>query len=49
MARERAGVPPAAATADLTIARAGGADDLKAVEALQQQTFTNPWGVDAIR
>jgi tRNA threonylcarbamoyl adenosine modification protein YeaZ/ribosomal-protein-alanine acetyltransferase len=50
MARERAGVrAPASAPADLSIARAAGADDLKAVEALQQQTFTNPWGVDAIR
>jgi ribosomal-protein-alanine N-acetyltransferase len=50
MARERAGVRAAAsAPADLTIARASGADDLKAVESLQQQTFTNPWGVDAIR
>jgi ribosomal-protein-alanine N-acetyltransferase len=50
MARERAGVrAPAAAPDGLTIARADGTEDLKAVEALQQQTFTNPWGVDAIR
>jgi tRNA threonylcarbamoyl adenosine modification protein YeaZ/ribosomal-protein-alanine acetyltransferase len=50
MARERAGVrAPAAAPEGLTIARADGTEDLKAVEALQHQTFTNPWGVDAIR
>jgi ribosomal-protein-alanine N-acetyltransferase len=33
----------------LTIRKAAGPDDLKGVERLQQQTFTNPWGADAIR
>jgi len=33
---------------DVTITRAEK-DDLKAVEALQRRTFSNPWGMDAIR
>lgn len=32
-----------------TIRRAAGDADLKAVEALQQQTFTNPWNAESIR
>lgn len=50
LARERAGLSTADDSASgLTIRRAHGAEDLKAVEWLQQQTFTNPWGADAIR
>lgn len=33
---------------DVVIARAGP-EDVRAVEALQRRTFTNPWGPDAIR
>jgi ribosomal-protein-alanine N-acetyltransferase len=32
-----------------TIRRAAGPEDLAAVDALQRQTFTNPWGAEAIR
>jgi tRNA threonylcarbamoyladenosine biosynthesis protein TsaB len=46
--RERAASGQEAA-ADYTIRRAGGPDDLAAVDALQRQTFTNPWGAEAIR
>jgi ribosomal-protein-alanine N-acetyltransferase len=46
LARERAGLQ---ARSGLRISRAVGADDLTAVERLQQLTFTNPWGADAIR
>jgi ribosomal-protein-alanine N-acetyltransferase len=31
------------------IRRAGSPEDLAAVDALQRQTFTNPWGAEAIR
>ncbi|MEO8482660.1 MAG: tRNA (adenosine(37)-N6)-threonylcarbamoyltransferase complex dimerization subunit type 1 TsaB [Acidobacteriota bacterium] len=48
LARERAGLGGPGAGA-LRIARATCVDDLKAVEQLQHQTFTNPWGADAIR
>ena len=48
IARERAGLG-GPASQGLRIARASTMDDLKAVEYLQQLTFTNPWGADAIR
>jgi ribosomal-protein-alanine N-acetyltransferase len=32
-----------------SVARASGADDLSAVEALQKRAFTNAWGAEAIR
>ena len=49
-ARARAKRAPAdRARRTFTIARASTADDLAAVEALQRQTFTNPWGAEAIR
>jgi len=41
-------VPSPHATPDIVIGRAE-ADDLRAVEALQRRTFSNPWGMDAIR
>jgi len=34
---------------DVVVSRAAPADDLSEVAALQQQSFTNPWGADAIR
>jgi tRNA threonylcarbamoyladenosine biosynthesis protein TsaB len=34
---------------EYSIRRACGTDDLHAVEALQRQTFSNPWGAEAIR
>ena len=37
------------ATPGFTIGRAGSPEDLAAVDALQRQTFTNPWGAEAIR
>ena len=46
IARERAAQPPPPA---YTIRRAAISDDLADVEALQRQTFTNPWGAEAIR
>jgi len=33
----------------LQVRRADGRDDLVAVEALQRQTFSNPWGAESIR
>ena len=39
---------PAPESSALVIARATS-DDLAGVEALQRRTFTNPWGLDAIR
>ncbi len=48
LARDRVrGMDPSGA--GFTIRRAGGADDLAAVAALQRATFTNAWGADAIR
>jgi len=41
-------LPPDRATPGIFIGRAGP-DDLRAVEALQRRTFSNPWGMDAIR
>jgi ribosomal-protein-alanine N-acetyltransferase len=43
---DRAG---AASPARFRVRRAGGEADLAAVEALQRETFTNPWGAGAIR
>ena len=37
------------AARDYTVRRAAGPEDLAAVDALQRQTFTNPWGAEAIR
>jgi tRNA threonylcarbamoyl adenosine modification protein YeaZ/ribosomal-protein-alanine acetyltransferase len=47
LARERAEARSAAAL--YTIRRAVIAEDLTSVEGLQRQTFTNPWGAEAIR
>lgn len=47
LVRER--TAPAPAALELTIRRARTPDDLAAVDALQRQTFTNPWGTEAIR
>lgn len=38
-----------AAATGFTVTRATSEDDLSAVAALQRQTFTNPWAVEAIR
>ena len=47
VAKERAAAArPAPA---FVIRRASGPDDLAEVDALQRQTFTNPWGAEAIR
>lgn len=45
LARERA----AATSVGITIRRANAAEDLGAVETLQRQTFSNPWGAESIR
>jgi len=50
LARERArhaAAPPA--PAPITIRKASSPSDLAAVDRLQRHTFTNPWGVDALR
>jgi tRNA threonylcarbamoyl adenosine modification protein YeaZ/ribosomal-protein-alanine acetyltransferase len=47
LARERAEARSAAGAC--TIRRAVIAEDLASVEGLQRQTFTNPWGAEAIR
>jgi tRNA threonylcarbamoyl adenosine modification protein YeaZ/ribosomal-protein-alanine acetyltransferase len=39
----------AAGSSGYAIRRAAGPEDLAAVDALQRQTFTNPWGAEAIR
>ncbi|MCC7007809.1 MAG: tRNA (adenosine(37)-N6)-threonylcarbamoyltransferase complex dimerization subunit type 1 TsaB [Acidobacteria bacterium] len=44
-----ASAPKARAAGDHTIRRLGSRDDLGAVEALQRQTFANPWSADSIR
>ena len=44
LARERAAKPTT-----YRLRRADGAEDVAAVEALQRQTFSNPWGAEAIR
>jgi ribosomal-protein-alanine N-acetyltransferase len=49
LARERAGIPVAPPGPDLVVRKAETPEDLKAVEHLQQLTFTNPWGIDAIK
>lgn len=51
VARERATTRRTATgeSTGCTIRRATTASDLQAVEALQRETFTNPWGADAIR
>jgi len=41
-------MPSDHATPEIFIGRADP-DDLRAVEALQRRTFSNPWGMDAIR
>jgi tRNA threonylcarbamoyl adenosine modification protein YeaZ/ribosomal-protein-alanine acetyltransferase len=46
VARERAG---RGRPAGFVIRRATSRDDLAAVDALQRQTFTNPWGAESIR
>jgi len=43
-ARQALGLP-----SGWSVARASGADDLSAVEALQKRAFTNAWGAEAIR
>jgi tRNA threonylcarbamoyl adenosine modification protein YeaZ/ribosomal-protein-alanine acetyltransferase len=48
MARERAQTERPVETT-FTIKRATGTDDLARVEALQRDTFTNPWGAEAIK
>jgi ribosomal-protein-alanine acetyltransferase/tRNA threonylcarbamoyl adenosine modification protein YeaZ len=48
LVRERA-TPSEKAAPGYTIQRAAGPEDLAAVDALQRQTFTNPWGAEAIR
>ncbi|MEO7191528.1 MAG: tRNA (adenosine(37)-N6)-threonylcarbamoyltransferase complex dimerization subunit type 1 TsaB [Vicinamibacterales bacterium] len=48
LARDRAGARSARVVLPFTIARAS-ATDVPAVEQLQRQTFTNPWGAEAIR
>jgi ribosomal-protein-alanine N-acetyltransferase len=45
LARERAGI----ATPPFVVRETKATPDLAAVEALQRETFTNPWGADAIR
>ena len=52
LARDRAHARAQAAQdplAGFTIDRAVTREELAAVEALQRQTFTNPWGAEAIR
>jgi tRNA threonylcarbamoyl adenosine modification protein YeaZ/ribosomal-protein-alanine acetyltransferase len=50
IARARAAAAARAPTIPpLTIDLATSADDLRAVEALQRQSFTNPWGAESIR
>jgi tRNA threonylcarbamoyl adenosine modification protein YeaZ/ribosomal-protein-alanine acetyltransferase len=51
IARDRAAGAGASmsGTGGWTIRRATTADDLEAVERLQQKTFTNPWNADSIR
>ena len=46
--RARATAPPGVPRG-WSVARASGADDLSAVEALQKRAFTNAWGAEAIR
>jgi len=46
VARERASMPP---RPGMAVRRASGAADLAAVDILQRQSFTNPWGAEAIR
>jgi ribosomal-protein-alanine N-acetyltransferase len=46
VARERAAIPP---RPGMSVRRASGAADLAAVDVLQRQSFTNPWGAEAIR
>jgi tRNA threonylcarbamoyladenosine biosynthesis protein TsaB len=48
LARARLGVEARARQA-CTVRRAASRDDLDAVDALQRQTFANPWGTEAIR
>jgi ribosomal-protein-alanine N-acetyltransferase len=48
IARDRKRQAPVRAT-PFRVRRADLSTDLPAVEALQRQTFTNPWGADAIR
>jgi ribosomal-protein-alanine N-acetyltransferase len=47
LARDR--VRGASLTSGVVIRRATTSPDLAAVDRLQRQTFTNPWGVDALR
>jgi ribosomal-protein-alanine N-acetyltransferase len=47
LARERAGLT--GEPSRFAVRSAAGAADLAAVEALQRETFSNPWGADAIR
>lgn len=47
LARER--MAAAAASTTYSIRRANIAEDLATVEALQRQTFSNPWGAESIR
>jgi ribosomal-protein-alanine N-acetyltransferase len=46
VARERASAAP---REGLAVRRASSAADLAAVDALQRESFTNPWGAEAIR
>jgi ribosomal-protein-alanine N-acetyltransferase len=47
--RERRSAAHDAALAGYAVRRATSRDDLSAVDDLQRQTFTNPWGAEAIR
>jgi ribosomal-protein-alanine N-acetyltransferase len=49
VARDRARAAGSPAVAACSIRRVAPGDDLAGVEALQQLTFTNPWGAAAIR
>jgi tRNA threonylcarbamoyl adenosine modification protein YeaZ/ribosomal-protein-alanine acetyltransferase len=49
LARDRAAARPPAAEAGLTVDRVTSPADIAAVEALQRDAFTNPWGAEAIR
>lgn len=49
LARDRIRRAPAPTPSPVTIRRAATPSDLAAVDRLQRHTFTNPWGVDALR
>jgi ribosomal-protein-alanine N-acetyltransferase len=50
LARERArGLAPTPGVDHIVVRRATSPADLSSVDRLQRQTFTNPWGVDALR